>query len=812
MTFGRKESTSPYRRGAEAPFRWIVGLGLLLTLSLVSGGTQGAQAEIRSVPPVQARPPIVIQAASEVDYPPYCVLSAEGQADGFSVELLRAALTEMGRDVIFEFGPWNAVRQRLADGRVQVLPLVGRTPEREQIFDFTFPYLTMHGTIVVRDEEKTIRSLADLAGRRVAVMQGDNAEEFVRRIELAATVVTTGTFEQALRELASGEHDAVIVQRLVALQLIKQAGLSNLRTIGPPLQEFAQSFCFAVREGDKELLGLLNEGLSIVIANGTFRRLHGKWFGPIEIDQQKNSRIVVGVDSDYPPFEFLDNNGEPTGYNVDLTRAIARQMGLDVAFRSGPWAEIREALARGEVDMVQGMLYSPERDETFDFSPAHAVISQAVVVRAGTEIPGDLTALAGKTILVTSGDIMHDVAVQVGLEARLIPVATPDEALQRLASGEADCALVAKIQAHYWIGRRGWGNLRVSDHSVRSPEYCYAAVHGNHQLLSVFSEGLANVKATGEYRRIYATWLGIHEKSELSRLEILQRSLWILTPILLLLAATLVWSWTLRLAVRRGTSELRREIAERRAREEEVRAKCAELDDKNAELARFTYTLSHDLKTPLVTLKSFLGFLEKDLDAENKVKVRKDIDFMNAAVNRMGRLLEDLLAMTRIGREFTPKVKVSFLQVVEEALLLVAGSATRHGVEVRVEDAPVVFHGERKWLVEIWQNLLDNAIKYRNLDVPAVVEVGCEQTSEGPVFHVGDNGIGIDLRYHEKIFGLFERLETSAEGTGFGLALVRRVVEVNGGRIWVESEGLGKGSRFKFTLPAAVGKPGGVVG
>jgi|GEM_PF-4303850 len=514
----------------------------------------------------------VVLAASEYDYPPYCIVNPNGQADGFSVELLRASLKAMGQEVTFQLGPWNEVKQSLVDGRVQVLPLVGRTPEREKLFDFTFPYLTMHGTIVVRDDSSSsIKTLSDLAGKRVAVMRGDNAEEFVRRSNLGATLTTTSTFEEALRELSEGGQDAVIIQKLVALQLMKHAGLSNLRTVGPPLQDFQQSFCFAVRGGDKELLRILNEGLSLVFADGTFRHLHAKWFAPIENSQTSRRRIIVGGDSQYPPYEYLDKNGEPTGYNVDLTKEIAQQLGIDVAFRLGPWNEIRSALAQNEIDVVQGMFYSPEREKTFDFSPAHTVITHAVVVRRGSPMPLNLGELAGKSILVMEGDIMHDAAVELGYAAQLIPVATQEEALRLLASGQGDCALIAKIPALYWIEQWGWKNLQVSDYSVRSPEYSYGFPKNNDHLAALFSEGLANLKATGEYRRIYSKWLGAYDADELIFEKAVKFSLWIVTPTVLLLLGSLIWSRVLRRTVLKRTVELRQEITERKNSEAQLK-------------------------------------------------------------------------------------------------------------------------------------------------------------------------------------------------------------------------------------------------
>jgi ABC-type amino acid transport substrate-binding protein/nitrogen-specific signal transduction histidine kinase len=793
------------RSGVRAGF-WC---NVLLFLSILVFYPDSAPAAGPQPSSTGSKVAITINAASEYDYPPFCVINEQGEADGFSVELLRAALKAMGHEVSFKTGPWDQVKKSLIQGEVQVLPLVGRTPERQQFFDFTVPYLTLYGTIVVREGETGINTLADLVGRQVAVMRGDNAEEFVRRINLDATIVTTKTFEEALRELAEGQHDAVIIQRLVALQLIKQADLGHQISVGSSLDSFAQSFCFAVRGGDKHLLSLLNEGLSIVIADGTFRRLYTKWFAPIETGLKERSRIIVGGDSNYPPFEYLDENGEPAGYNVELTKAIARQTGLNVAFRLGTWVEIREALARGEIDVVQGMFYSPEREKSFGFSPAHAVVNHAVVVRNDTIMPESLSSLAGKSIMVMQGDIMHDAAIEQGYEDQLILVASQEEALQRLSAGEYDCALVAKIPAYYWIAQKGWNNLQVSDYSVRSPEYCFAVPDKNDWLLPLLSEGLANIKAAGQYRQIYAAWLGVYEKNQLTQWEIVQRFFWIIIPILVLLVAMILWLWTLRITVRKRTAELRQEIVERQQREAEIATKNLELDKKNAELERFTYSISHDLKSPLVTVKTFLGFLKKDLEAGDQEKIGRDLHYMHSATNKMGQLLADLLTMIKVGQTGLTKEQITFRHVVEDALSTLAGAITEHNVQVQVDDVPLLLYGERTQLVAIWQNLIDNAIKYRSLHIPPSIAIGLEQTHEGPVFHLRDNGRGIDPCYQEKIFGLFDQLNPAIEGSGLGLALVKRIVELNNGRIWVESSGSETGSCFKFTLPAVITNTGG---
>ncbi|MGD9613009.1 MAG: transporter substrate-binding domain-containing protein [Kiritimatiellia bacterium] len=496
-----------------------------------------------------------IRAGCEPDYPPYCIVSAEGQADGFSVELLQAALQAMGLGAEFKTAPWTELKQDLADGRLQALPMVGRTPEREEIYDFTFPYLTMHGTIVVRQDNAAIRSPADLKGKQVAVLQGDNAEEFLRRGDLGAEIVPLPSFETALRELSGGKHDAVVIQKLLAFQLMRQTGLTNLVAVGPPL--YPQHFCFAVREGDDTLLAALNEGLSIAMANGTFRTLYAKWFADLEATGRARSRIVVGGDHDYPPYEFLDANGQPAGFNVDLTRAIARHLGLAVDIRLGAWVEIRKGLAAEAIDAVQGMFYSAEREAAFDFSPPSTHVQHVIVVREGAPEPADLRALAGKSVLVMAGDIMEDLASAQCPDAQLVATPSQEEALRRLAAGEGDCALAAKVPARYWIQQNGWRNLKIVAPPILSAEYCYAVPSGRQELLAQFSEGLAALKASGEYRQIQAKWLSPYEAPGFSLRKLVQIVLLATLPLLVLLLAALLWSRTLQRRVAARTRDLR---------------------------------------------------------------------------------------------------------------------------------------------------------------------------------------------------------------------------------------------------------------
>ncbi len=241
--------------------------------------------------------------------------------------------------------------------------------------------------------------------------------------------------------------------------------------------------------------------------------------------------------------------------------------------------------------------------------------------------------------------------------------------------------------------------------------------------------------------------------------------------------------------------------------EEQRGVLIAELEDKNAELERFTYTVSHDLKSPLITVKGFLGALEQDIARGDTERMQADIARISAGADRMSGLLDELLQLSRIGRVVGAPEEVPLIEVAREAVALVAGLAEERKVRVTVSDGlPVVF-GDRLRIREVLQNLVENAIKFMGEEPDPVVEIGELQRNGESLCFVRDNGMGINPRYRQKVFDLFDKLDRNTEGTGIGLALVKRIVEVHRGRVWVESEGLGHGSTFYFTLPSKGGVP-----
>jgi PAS domain S-box-containing protein len=242
-----------------------------------------------------------------------------------------------------------------------------------------------------------------------------------------------------------------------------------------------------------------------------------------------------------------------------------------------------------------------------------------------------------------------------------------------------------------------------------------------------------------------------------------------------------------------------RDVTERKRMEQQLDSTLADLKRSNAELEQFAYSASHDLQEPLRMITSYTQIMEEDYKGKLDADADQYIAFTVEGAKRMQTLIDDLLAYSRVGTRGEPFIPTSMNSVLSEAIANLQVAIEESHAVVTHDQLPTVL-GDESQLIQLFQNLLGNAIKFRGDDAP-VIHVGVEETKDGWVFSVRDNGIGIDMKNAERIFTVFQRLHARDEypGTGIGLAVVKKIVERHGGRIWVESA-LAQGSTFYFTL------------
>ncbi len=269
-----------------------------------------------------------------------------------------------------------------------------------------------------------------------------------------------------------------------------------------------------------------------------------------------NKKIIVSGDYDYPPYEFLDNNGKPSGYNVELFQAISDVMGINYELKLGPWKEVRNELEKGNIDLLIGMYHSPERDELVDFSSPHMIVRHSIFVRKGSQIKS-LEDLYNKEIIVQEGDIMNDFVISHKISSKIVKEETPASVLRLLASGKYDCALLGKLQGLYFIKKLGLTNIITVGKPLTSQKYCFAVFEGNGELLASLNEGLKILEGTGRYEEIYYKWFGVLEPERISIRKVIFYTATGLSIFLCLFFISLFWYWSLKKQVHIRTEELK---------------------------------------------------------------------------------------------------------------------------------------------------------------------------------------------------------------------------------------------------------------
>ena len=235
--------------------------------------------------------------------------------------------------------------------------------------------------------------------------------------------------------------------------------------------------------------------------------------------------------------------------------------------------------------------------------------------------------------------------------------------------------------------------------------------------------------------------------------------------------------------------------------EERIQERTEELEAANRELEAFSFTVSHDLRAPLRHIDGYVAILASDHQDELGAEAKNAMRVISDSVRNMNRLIDDLLDLARTSRQPLLPGPMPMDEVLKQAMVHVDKSCAERSIEWVVSPLPKVT-GDAGLLGQVWINLLENAVKYSRPREKARIEIGCTQTDGETIFHVRDNGVGFDMRYVHKLFGVFQRLhhQDEFEGTGIGLATVQRIVSRHKGRVWAESV-LGEGATFSFSLP-----------
>lgn len=697
-----------------------------------------------------------ILVGTEPDYPPYCSVDEKGNAQGFAVDVIRAAAEKAGLNVKFKIGIWVQIKQDLTDSKIDALPFVARTPEREDLFDFSLSYLTLSGAVFTLKDDKSIKSVSDLKSKRILVMKGDNAHEYVIREKISGNIIPENTLQEAFQKLIDGEGDVVITQQIIGLKMIEQLKLQRKVTaLNIDLNNFIQEFSFAVNKGNIELINKLNDGLSIIIANDSFAKIQGKWFGPVNVDKLTVADFLRVTIIIIMPFAAL----VVLLWIIFLRREVKRRterMYQEIAEHQATLSNLKlqQALVSESEQQIR-MLMNSTAEGIYGID-IHG--NCTFINHSGLEILGydDSDALINKNIHYLIHHSKHD--------------GTPYDI--------ADCIIHSSVMT-------GNGVVNVADYLWKADNTSFLAEFSSFPIYrdEKIVGAVVTFRDITERRKSEEELLQLKNDLEL---KVVERTAELEEKV-----QKLARSQKAMLFMVEDLNRITTELKEERRK----------LEISNKDLDAFTYSVSHDLRAPLRAINGFSGFLIEDyyhkLDDEGK----RYIKIIRENATRMDHLINDMLMLSRISRTERKMDNADFNQIVGKIIDENKVEYKNQEFEFVVANLPEV-KCDPGLLKQVWTNLISNALKYTSKSDIRKIEIGVDENSQETIFFVKDSGAGFDPKYTHKLFGVFQRLHTDNEfeGTGVGLAIVKHIVQLHGGRVYAEGE-QGKGATFYFTLP-----------
>ncbi|HPP86634.1 MAG TPA: transporter substrate-binding domain-containing protein [bacterium] len=511
----------------------------------------------------------------------------------------------------------------------------------------------------------------------------------------------------------------------------------------------------------------------------------------------RTQHYKVAVLSNFPALYYLDKNNKPIGLAIDVLNEVSKKLGFRYSYQIvNNWSEAKKLLSEGEVDFIPGITQTDETLGEFIASINSIEVASIICLVRNNEIEiNNIMELKGKNTGVLKGGATH-IKMKDWQNFNLVIFDDIDEGLLALLSGKIDGFVLPKTGVIKRIQ-----DLKLEDKFkiVGKPfmeiKRVYLFRKNNQDLKNQIDKALDEILRSQFYRDVYIKWYGRPEPFwTLGKVLILLSALFIFLIIVIFL-----WSYY---SINKLNIKLKLQNELLKENEIIIQKQLNELKEKNENLNQFNYTVSHDLKTPLITIKGYVELILRDLEKNKYDNLLKNAKKINNAADKMQNLIDDLLQYSQLETNQLKNEIINVNNLIVEVYNILGIAIKDKKIKIMIDKDLKNVYADKNRMLQIFKNLIENAIKYSNNEIQPIINIGWTSEENGyRTYYVKDNGIGIEEKYKDKIFKLFERLNPKIEGTGVGLAITKKIIESYKGKIWFEVNTETSGTIFYFTLP-----------
>jgi len=791
-----------------------------------------------------------IQVGSELEFPPYAFVDEQGQASGFSVDLIKAVADVMGLHIVMNSGTWDTVWKGLVEGSFDILPIVAKSPLRKTLVDFSLPHTETFDAFFVRKGNPAIQNIAAAQGKTIVVMRSDAAHHELLERKFQGQIVTVETIPQGLALIASGKHDAMLCSKLIGILEMKHHDIIVLKA-GAPIPDYKRVFAFGVKKGADELLEMLNQGLLIVKTSGSYDRIYEKWLGVHDpwLKYRKYGSIVILIATGIILTAVI--------WLVILRRQVKRRT-KELAAKNDILEQ--EILVRrrieDELQKHRKHLETLVEERTTVMRESEQRLNHAL--SATTDSIWDWNLITGQTYYSPRWYEMlgyENNEFEMNFDSWKL-LCHPDDfqptvqkiqtvlEIQKEKGYAAEFRMKHKNGAWIWISGRGNVVERIKNgkplllsgtntditERIRAEEILqesgeqFRSMFENHSAVmllldpmtgKIVSFNRAAIQFYG-YTPEEISNMTIYQLSKLSReeidrimAEVKSQKLKHFESLHLLANGSIrnieTHSSPIPFKGKILMFSVINDITQRKQTEEELLKSKKIAESATSAKSEFLANMSHEIRTPMNPVINMTRLL---LNTELNPKQREYAETVMSSSEILLDLINDILDFSKIeaGKMELEHIDFDLLHILHQVESILRAKAEEKGISIIRQtdpDLPSRLMGDPVRLRQILFNFANNAVKFTH-EGRITIRVLIENEGDTHVilrFEVADTGVGIPKEHQNLLFKPFSQADASVArqfgGTGLGLAISRQLAELMGGEIGVDSR-KGKGSTFFF--------------